>query len=87
MSKRNQRTLEILLDGMATGMKWAAWIFAAVITLLMLYGCDIPDVPDGAACTPTGFVMKLSEDSNPLDYTTWEFVLDEQGAAMSCSFN
>ncbi|MBT8449531.1 MAG: hypothetical protein KJO69_07570 [Gammaproteobacteria bacterium] len=56
---------------------------------LILFGCDMPDVPDGATCSPDGWVMTMAEGSDPLDWTTWEFVIDkdDDGGAMQCVFN
>ena len=46
---------------------------------------EIPEVPTGATCTNDGFVLR-PVIHDPYDYTTWEFVLDEQGSAMTCTF-
>lgn len=61
-------------------------ILMIIADTIVLSGCDIPDVPNGAACSPEGWVMKLSDDADPLDYRTWEFVVDSNGAAMQCHF-
>ena len=58
-----------------------------LILVLLLAGCmpEIPEVPTGATCTNDGFVLR-PVIHDPYDYTTWEFVLDEQGSAMTCTF-
>ena len=58
-----------------------------LILVLLLAGCmpEIPEVPTGATCTNDGFVLR-PVINDPYDYTTWEFVLDEQGSAMTCTF-
>ena len=61
-----------------------------ILTILpiLLTGCipDIPEVPTGASCTADGFVLR-PVINDPYDITTWEFVLDESGEAMACTFN
>ena len=59
-----------------------------LILTILLTGCipDIPEVPTGANCTSDGFVLR-PVINDPSDITTWEFVLDETGKAMTCTFN
>lgn len=58
-----------------------------LILVALLTGCipEVPEVPTGATCTQDGFVLRpIINDPN--DITTWEFVLDDAGQAMTCVF-
>ena len=57
-----------------------------LILIIMISGC-VPESPTGAICTPDNFVLRPTSTSILIDPMTWEFVLDEQGSAMTCIFS
>lgn len=63
-------------------------LFRTLLITLLLTGCipDMPQVPTGATCTQDGFVLR-PVIHDPLDITTWEFVLEDDGSAMTCVFS
>lgn len=58
-----------------------------LILVILLTGCipEVPEVPEGAICTSDGFVLR-PVINDPLDFTTWQFILDETGQSMTCVF-
>ena len=59
-----------------------------LILTILLTGCipEVPEIPSGASCTMDGFVLRpVLDDVTNLE--SLQFVLDETGEAMTCTFN
>lgn len=59
-----------------------------IINLFWLAGClpEVPSVPTTASCTLDGFVIRpVMDDITNLE--TLQFVLDENGEAMTCELS